>query len=132
MLNYTNFWPAVGLTIGVGMLVTAALCLLLATFSPDWFRAADGTGLPLFQRGAPVTTVRTSGGTTSRKPHDAARAFRHRPGAGPNRRPGTGLGAGRQSPAWDRPPIPSRPRPSRSSSPVGHAPELLLTTSGPH
>ena len=38
MLNYTNFWPAVGLTIGVGMLVTAALCLLLATFSPDWFR----------------------------------------------------------------------------------------------
>jgi hypothetical protein len=38
MLNYTNFWPAFGLTIGVAMLVTAALCLLVATFSPDWFR----------------------------------------------------------------------------------------------
>jgi len=38
MLNYTNFWPAVGLTIGVGLLVTAALCLLVALFSPDWFR----------------------------------------------------------------------------------------------
>jgi|SRR5690242_3826744 len=38
MLNYTNFWPAVGLTIGVGLLVTAALCLLVATFSPGWFR----------------------------------------------------------------------------------------------
>jgi hypothetical protein len=38
MLNYTNFWPAVGLTIGVGLLVTAALCLLVAVFSPDWFR----------------------------------------------------------------------------------------------
>jgi hypothetical protein len=38
MLNYTNFRPAVGLTIGVGLLVTAALCLLVATFSPDWFR----------------------------------------------------------------------------------------------
>jgi hypothetical protein len=38
MLNYTNFWPAVGLTIGVGLLVTAALCLLVAMFSPDWFR----------------------------------------------------------------------------------------------
>lgn len=38
MLNYTNFWPAVGLTIGVGLLVTAALCLLVATFSSGWFR----------------------------------------------------------------------------------------------
>jgi hypothetical protein len=38
MLNYTDFWPAIGLTIGVAMLVTAALCLLVATFSPDWFR----------------------------------------------------------------------------------------------
>ena len=38
MLNYTNFWPAIGLTIGVGLLVTVALCLLVATFSPDWFR----------------------------------------------------------------------------------------------
>jgi len=38
MLNYTNFWPAIGLTIGVGLLVTAALCLLVAAFSPDWFR----------------------------------------------------------------------------------------------
>ena len=38
MLNYTNFWPAVGLTIGVGLLVTAALCLLVALFSSDWFR----------------------------------------------------------------------------------------------
>ena len=38
MLNYTNFWPAVGLTIGVGLLVTALLCLLVAAFSPDWFR----------------------------------------------------------------------------------------------
>ena len=38
MLNYTNFWPAIGLTIGVGLLVTAALCLLVATFSPDWSR----------------------------------------------------------------------------------------------
>ena len=38
MLNYTNFWPALGLTIGVAMLVTAALCLLVATFSPGWFR----------------------------------------------------------------------------------------------
>ena len=38
MLNYTDFWPATGLTIGVGLLVTAALCLLVATFSPDWFR----------------------------------------------------------------------------------------------
>jgi len=38
MLNYTNFWPAVGLTIGVGLLVTAALCLLVAVFSPDSFR----------------------------------------------------------------------------------------------
>lgn len=38
MLNYTNFWPAFGLTIGVAMLVTAALCLVVATFSPDWFR----------------------------------------------------------------------------------------------
>ena len=38
MLSYTNFWPAVGLTIGVGLLVTAALCLLVAAFSPDWFR----------------------------------------------------------------------------------------------
>ena len=38
MLNYTNFWPAVGLTIGVGLLVTALLCLLVAAFSPGWFR----------------------------------------------------------------------------------------------
>ncbi len=38
MLNYTNFWPALGLTIGVGLLVTAALCLLVATFSPGWLR----------------------------------------------------------------------------------------------
>jgi hypothetical protein len=38
MLNYTDFWPATGLTIGVGLLLTAALCLLVATFSPDWFR----------------------------------------------------------------------------------------------
>jgi hypothetical protein len=38
MLNYTNFWPAIGLTIGVALVVTAALCLLVATFSPDWFR----------------------------------------------------------------------------------------------
>lgn len=38
MLNYTDFWPAIGLTIGVAMVVTAALCLLVATFSPDWFR----------------------------------------------------------------------------------------------
>lgn len=38
MLNYTNFWPAIGLTIGVALLVTAALCLLVATYSPDWFR----------------------------------------------------------------------------------------------
>jgi hypothetical protein len=39
MLNYTNFWPALGLTIGVAVLVTAALCLLVATFSPGWFRS---------------------------------------------------------------------------------------------
>jgi hypothetical protein len=38
MLNYTDFWPAIWLTIGVAMVVTAALCLLVATFSPDWFR----------------------------------------------------------------------------------------------
>ena len=39
MLNYTDFWPAIWLTIGGAMLVTAALCLLVATFSPDWFRS---------------------------------------------------------------------------------------------
>jgi len=38
MLNYTDFWPAIWLTIGGAMVVTAALCLLVATFSPDWFR----------------------------------------------------------------------------------------------
>ena len=38
MLNYTDFWPVIWLTIGVAMVVTAALCLLVATFSPDWFR----------------------------------------------------------------------------------------------
>ena len=38
MLNYADPWPAVWLTIGVGLLVTAALCLLVAAFSPDWFR----------------------------------------------------------------------------------------------
>jgi hypothetical protein len=38
MLNYTDFWPALWLTIGAGLVVTAALCLLVATFSPDWFR----------------------------------------------------------------------------------------------
>jgi len=38
MLNSTDFWPAIGLTIGLAMVVTAALCLLVATFSPDWFR----------------------------------------------------------------------------------------------
>jgi len=38
MLNYADPWPAVWLTIGVGLLVTAALCLLVATFSPAWFR----------------------------------------------------------------------------------------------
>ena len=52
MLNYTNFWPALGLTIGVGMLVTAALCLLVATFSPDWFRS---------RHQAAVTPVERSG-----------------------------------------------------------------------
>lgn len=38
MLNYTDFSQAIWLTIGGAMLVTAALCLLVATFSPDWFR----------------------------------------------------------------------------------------------
>lgn len=38
MLNYTDFWPAIWLTIGVALVVTAALCLLVATFSPDWLR----------------------------------------------------------------------------------------------
>jgi hypothetical protein len=38
MLNYTDFWPAIWLTIGAAMVVTAALCWLVATFSPDWFR----------------------------------------------------------------------------------------------
>ena len=38
MLNYADPWPAVWLTIGVGLLVTAALCLLVATFSADWYR----------------------------------------------------------------------------------------------
>jgi hypothetical protein len=38
MLNYTDVWPAIWLTIGVALVVTAALCLLVATFSPDWFR----------------------------------------------------------------------------------------------
>ena len=39
MLNYTDFWPAIWLTIGVGVVVTAALCLLVATYSPDWIRS---------------------------------------------------------------------------------------------
>ncbi len=51
MLNYTDFWPALGLTIGVGMLVTVALCLLVAMFSPDWFR-------PRRPRQAAVATAR--------------------------------------------------------------------------
>jgi hypothetical protein len=38
MLSNANIWPMFWLTIGGAMLVTAALCLLVATFSPAWFR----------------------------------------------------------------------------------------------
>lgn len=38
MFSNADFWPAIWLTIGAAMAVTVALCLLVATFSPDWFR----------------------------------------------------------------------------------------------
>jgi hypothetical protein len=38
MLSNADIWPALWLTIGGALLVTAALCLLAATFSPAWFR----------------------------------------------------------------------------------------------
>ncbi len=39
MFSNADFWPAIWLTIGAAMVVTAALCLLVATYSPDWFRS---------------------------------------------------------------------------------------------
>ncbi len=39
MLSNANIWPAFWLTIGGAMLVTAALCLLVAAYSPGWFRS---------------------------------------------------------------------------------------------
>jgi hypothetical protein len=38
MLSNADIWPAFWLTIGGAMLVTVALCLLVATYSPAWFR----------------------------------------------------------------------------------------------
>jgi hypothetical protein len=38
MLSNADIWPALWLTIGGAVLVTTALCLLVATFSPAWFR----------------------------------------------------------------------------------------------
>jgi hypothetical protein len=39
MLNYAaDWWPLLWLILGGAALVTAALCLLVATFSPAWFR----------------------------------------------------------------------------------------------
>jgi hypothetical protein len=39
MLNFAaDFWPSLWLIMGGAALVTAALCLLVATFSPTWFR----------------------------------------------------------------------------------------------
>jgi hypothetical protein len=38
MLSNTDFWPSLWLILGGAALVTAALCLLVATFSPTWFR----------------------------------------------------------------------------------------------
>jgi hypothetical protein len=59
MFSNADFWPAIWLTIGAAMVVTAALCLLVATYSPDWFRS---------RRARPPAPLRTEGRVTPDKP----------------------------------------------------------------
>jgi hypothetical protein len=59
MLSYASeFWPLFWIIVGSGTVLTALSCLLVATFSPSWFKHHGQLALPTELHPAKPTQLR--------------------------------------------------------------------------
>ncbi|HZR47953.1 MAG TPA: hypothetical protein VFB06_00380 [Streptosporangiaceae bacterium] len=59
MLSYaSDFWPLFWIIVGSGAVLTALICLLVATFSPSWFKR-HGQHAPLIRLHQPPKPAQT-------------------------------------------------------------------------